>query len=318
MGTLVELKQRVSSDWTPFERIQLESLMDCLPAKLASDIAFGVTDSGDPWCAVMDEQGEVVLHVARIQGRFYVHSTVEPFVADARDLPSAVSPFVENFKRPTAKVLPLYESIMPLPASGLFDTAPAAAFGAEWAHDAAPAAASEDVSAPTLPDAPAEDVAPAAALASTDPPALVEAAQDDAPPPFEAPAFLSQDDLTVNYELFYRAADPIVMDNAAAQLMAQAANDEVAVAAPAPAFTPPVIETPPLPDNVLTFPTPTPATTQPAGPQVDGTGLYSETIGDLVRAAAQDGAHADPGGIPAWDQPPPFELSGVLPNAEAF
>lgn len=310
MGTLVELKQRVSSDWTPFERIQLESLMDCLPAKAASDIAFGVSDIGDPWCAVMDEEGEVVLHVARIQGRFYVHSTVEPFVADARDLPSAVSPFVENFRRPTAMVLPLFESIMPLHAFGAFETAaPEDGLGPSWARDADMAAEGGGTAVQALPEAPADEAAAAPPMtAGEDAPALAEPAADEAPPITDMPAFMSRDDLTVSYELFYRGGDTVRLDNAAADLAQQAANDEVL----APAA--PVFEAPEA-DNILYFPTPT--TTAP-GPDTSATGGYSQQVDDLVRAAAQDGGHAEPDPIPAWDQPPPFDLSGVLPSAEAF
>ena len=315
MGTLVELKQRVSSDWTPFERIQLESLMDCLPAKAACDIAFGVSDIGDPWCAVMDEEGEVVLHVARIQGRFYVHSTVEPFVADARDLPSAVSPFVENFRRPTAMVLPLFESIMPLHAFGAFETASDADdMGPSWARDADASAQDGDPAVqPLLPEAAADEPAAAPALAADDAPPLAEPAVDEAPvdeaPPLaDMPAFMSQDDLTVTYELFYRGGDPIRLDNAAADLPAQPANDETA------ALAAPVFETPPAADNVLSFPAPA---NPPSGPDAGSTGVYSQQVDDLVRAAAQDDAHADPA-VPAWDQPAPFDLTGVLPSAEAF
>ena len=315
MGTLVELKQRVSSDWTPFERIQLESLMDCLPAKAACDIAFGVSDIGDPWCAVMDEEGEVVLHVARIQGRFFVHSTVEPFVADARDLPSAVAPFVENFKRPTAMVLPLFESIMPLHAFGAFETAaPEDGMGPSWARDADAAAPGGPAAIQALPDVPPEEPAAASMSASEDAPAVAEPAADapsaDAPPPDSGmPAFISHDDLTVTYELFYRGGESIRLDNAAADLVVRAANDEAPAAPLAPVFEEPAA------DNILHFPTPT--VTAP-GPDTSATGGFSQQVDDLVRAAAQDDAHPEPEPIQAWDQPPPFDLPGVLPSAEAL
>lgn len=309
MGTLVELKQRVSSDWTPFERIQLESLMDCLPAKAACDIAFGVSDIGDPWCAVMDEEGEVVLHVARIQGRFYVHSTVEPFVADARDLPSAVAPFVENFKRPTAMVLPLFESIMPLHAFGAFETAaPEDGMGPSWARDADVTAPGGPAAVQALPEVSAEESA-APVTSSQDAPALADPAADAPPPDPGMPAFISQDDQTVTYELFYRSGDSLRLDNAAADLTMRAANDEAPAAPLAPVFEEPAA------DNILNFPTPT--ITAP-GPDTGAMGGFSQQVDDLVRAAAQDGAHPEPDPIPAWDQPPPFDLSGVLPSAEAF
>jgi hypothetical protein len=119
MGQVLELKQKISTDWTVVERLQLDTLVSCLPARLAQEIEFGVSDTGDPWCAVLNEDGEVVLHVARIDGRFYVHSTVEPFVAEARDLPTAVAPFVgDSFlqRRHVASITPLYGLMMPLHA----------------------------------------------------------------------------------------------------------------------------------------------------------------------------------------------------------
>ncbi len=119
MGQVLELKQKISADWTVVERLQLDTLVSCLPARLAQEVEFGVSDSGDPWCAVLNEDGEVVLHVARIDGRFYVHSTIEPFVAESRDLPTAVAPFVgEGFlqRRHVASITPMYGLMMPLHA----------------------------------------------------------------------------------------------------------------------------------------------------------------------------------------------------------
>ena len=117
MGQVLELRQKISTDWTAVERLQLDALVSCLPARLADEIEFGVSDSGDPWCAVLNEDGEVVLHVARIAGRFYVHSTIEPFVAESRDLPTAVAPFIgDSFlqQRHVATITPMYGLVMPL------------------------------------------------------------------------------------------------------------------------------------------------------------------------------------------------------------
>ena len=119
MGQVLELRQKIPTDWTAVERLQLDTLVSCLPARLADEIEFGVSDSGDPWCAVLNEDGEVVLHVARIGGRFYVHSTIEPFVAESRDLPTAVAPFIgDSFlqQRHVATITPMYGLVMPLHA----------------------------------------------------------------------------------------------------------------------------------------------------------------------------------------------------------
>jgi hypothetical protein len=326
MGTVLDLRPRGSNDWTAFEKIQLESLMDCLPARAAADLAFGVTDAGDPWCAVMNVDGDVVMHVARIQGRFFVHSTVQPFVADARDLPSAVAPFVENFRRPTATVTPLFDTPVPLHAYAIFDAPPSVLeYGAERTQDAASADHDASYAAPSLPDAPDPWHAPPMLLVD-DPAPLADTSQDLAPPPpqiDDSPAFLTQDDLTVSYELFFKAADPISAENAAADLAAaQPANDEAA--ATATPLTPLVFDPQTVADNVVIFPTPPPnfttTTTDAATPGTSPSGLHSELADGLVRAAAGHElvANAEPGVIVAWDPSHPVDLSGVLPTAEAF
>lgn len=156
MGQVLELKQRISGDWSVVERLHLDQLVSMLPATLAQDIEFGVSDAGDPWCAVMNGEGEVVLHVARIEGRFFVHSTVEPFVADSNDLPSAIAPFVgDSFleRRHIATVTPMYGLMMPLHAyapPGTLLEQP----GADWLHHAVAEPMAPEDGTPALPDAP--------------------------------------------------------------------------------------------------------------------------------------------------------------------
>jgi hypothetical protein len=325
MGTVLELKLRSSGDWTPFEKIQLESLMDCLPAKAASDLAFGVSDAGDPWCAVLNEDGDVVMHIARIQGRFFVHSTVEPFVADARDLPSAVAPFVENFRRPTSTVTALFDTTVPLHAYAAFDGAPPPVeYGADWTRDASDQPA-EAFAPAGLPEAPDPSHAAPMMLVDNDAPGLADPAAAAAAGPQEAdlgPAYLTQDDVSVSYELFFRDSGPIHADNAAADLVAtQAANDEPA--APAFQLTAQADPQAPAGDNILTFPAPAPHA--PVTTTLDATDatsiMHTEAVGDLLRAAAGNDVNIHPidsGMIVAWDQPPPVDLAGVLPAAEAF
>ncbi len=94
MGNVLELKLRVANDWTTFERGQLTTLVDQLPGRIARDLAFGVTDSGDPWCAVLDETGEVVVHVARIREIFVVEA--EDIVTEGPSLSAAVDRFIAD------------------------------------------------------------------------------------------------------------------------------------------------------------------------------------------------------------------------------
>jgi len=119
MGTVLELRPRVAHDWTLFERSQLETLLDRLPAPIACDLAFGVTDAGDPWCAVLDPDGDVVLHIARIGGRFFVHAMGENIVSEAPDLPAAVARFSGDdlaLRRPAIVAQLLPSGAQPLPA----------------------------------------------------------------------------------------------------------------------------------------------------------------------------------------------------------
>jgi len=157
MGQVLELRQKISTDWTAVERLQLDTLVSCLPARLADEIEFGVSDSGDPWCAVLNEDGEVVLHVARISGRFYVHSTIEPFVAESRDLPTAVAPFIgDSFlqQRHVATITPMYGLVMPLHAYAMPSEMPVEP-RAEMIGDTPDAPPLEpETSTPDLPPAP--------------------------------------------------------------------------------------------------------------------------------------------------------------------
>lgn len=179
MGQVLELKQRISGDWTVVERVHLDQLVSMLPAALAEDIEFGISDTGDPWCAVMNGEGEVVLHVARIAGRFFVHSTVEPFVADSHDLPTAIAPFVgDSFleRRHVASITPLYGLVMPLhayaPPGSTLDQP-----GGDWLADA-PAVAPTAEDTPQLPDTPEVWTAPVFQLAAASDAARFEPASE--------------------------------------------------------------------------------------------------------------------------------------------
>lgn len=93
MGQVVPFIARVrdSGDWTATERARLQDLADRLAAGgVTVDVVFGATDEGDPWCVVADEDGDVLIHVARIGGVFIVHSAVDDAVSEDRDLHAAL------------------------------------------------------------------------------------------------------------------------------------------------------------------------------------------------------------------------------------
>ncbi|MDB5455013.1 MAG: hypothetical protein JWP92_598 [Caulobacter sp.] len=81
----------VAGDWTAGERARLLELADHLSAKgVPVEVAFGQTDSGDPWCVVTDEQQEVLVHVARIDGRFVIHDAAVDIIRQVNSLWGAV------------------------------------------------------------------------------------------------------------------------------------------------------------------------------------------------------------------------------------
>jgi len=116
MGTVLELRLPPSppGDWTLAERNQLYDICDRLGAAPGREIVFGVTDNGDPWCVVLDDGGEVLLHVARIEGRFVVHSAPENALAEAGDLRTAISglPFADTPTPRQSTVVSLHGEVL--------------------------------------------------------------------------------------------------------------------------------------------------------------------------------------------------------------
>ena len=93
MGQVVPFIARVrdSGDWSAAERARLEDLAERLAAGgVHVEVIFGATDEGDPWCVVTDADGDVLIHVARIDGKFVVHSAVDDAVNESVDLHTAL------------------------------------------------------------------------------------------------------------------------------------------------------------------------------------------------------------------------------------
>jgi hypothetical protein len=93
MGDILPFVARVrdSGDWTPSERARLEALADQFTkAGVHVEVIYGATDDGDPWCVVKDANEEVLVHVARIGGRFVVHYAAQDTFEEGADLPSAL------------------------------------------------------------------------------------------------------------------------------------------------------------------------------------------------------------------------------------
>jgi hypothetical protein len=69
------------TDWTPGERARLAELTERLAAKGAQvEVVYGMSDAQDPWCVITDTAGNVLLHVARINGKVVVHDAADDAV----------------------------------------------------------------------------------------------------------------------------------------------------------------------------------------------------------------------------------------------
>ncbi len=78
-------------DWTSGERARLSELAERLMARGARvEVAYGVSDAGDPWCVIQDERDEVLIHIARIDGEFVIHDAARDAVRRTDTLWSAL------------------------------------------------------------------------------------------------------------------------------------------------------------------------------------------------------------------------------------
>ncbi|MCR5878481.1 calcium-binding protein [Phenylobacterium sp. J367] len=94
MGDVLPFIARVreSGDWTAAERARLEALgRQFAEEGLRVEVIYGATEDGDPWCVVKDQNEEVLVHVARIGGRFVVHYAVDDAIAEGADLHLALA-----------------------------------------------------------------------------------------------------------------------------------------------------------------------------------------------------------------------------------
>ncbi len=104
MGTVLSFANHVlgSGQWTASERSRLEALTErFFGGGEKVQVVFGATDDGAPWCAVTDEDDEVLVHVARVADQFLVHFVAEDVVAKGSNLREALgqwlSPEPERF-----------------------------------------------------------------------------------------------------------------------------------------------------------------------------------------------------------------------------
>jgi hypothetical protein len=59
-------------DWTDRERREISRLKTMCAANKGWALGYGCAEAGDPWCIVHDQEGNVVVHIARIGRRYIV------------------------------------------------------------------------------------------------------------------------------------------------------------------------------------------------------------------------------------------------------
>jgi|GEM_PF-1196081 len=88
-------RMTMKGDWSSGERARLLRMAEHLsggPDEV--DVAFGRTDEGDPWCVVLDPMGEVLVHVARVGGRFIIHHMVDGAFEEGSDFLATLHKFM--------------------------------------------------------------------------------------------------------------------------------------------------------------------------------------------------------------------------------
>lgn len=98
MGELLPFfhRGRASGQWTAAERARLEALAGQYGGGDGLEVVYGTSDAGDPWCAVKDQDDEVLVHVARIGERFVAHFPLEDLLSEGGDLYSTLREYLRT------------------------------------------------------------------------------------------------------------------------------------------------------------------------------------------------------------------------------
>lgn len=84
MTNVIAFTPRASAGggWTASERARLAELAEGVKV----EAVYGVSDEGDPWCAIKDENEEILVHVARIDGQFVIYDAAADAVQEGDSL----------------------------------------------------------------------------------------------------------------------------------------------------------------------------------------------------------------------------------------
>jgi hypothetical protein len=109
MGAILSFANwvRGSGQWTASERDRLETLTEQFFGRGETvHLVFGATDDGAPWCAVMNEDDEVLAHIARVDNQFVAHFVMEDVVAHGADLREALGQWLSPESERRGVVVP--------------------------------------------------------------------------------------------------------------------------------------------------------------------------------------------------------------------
>ncbi len=85
MTNVIPFTPRASAGdgWTAAERARLAELAERLSTQGGKvEAVYGVSDEGDPWCVIKDENEEILVHVARINGQFVIYDAAADAVQE--------------------------------------------------------------------------------------------------------------------------------------------------------------------------------------------------------------------------------------------
>ncbi|MBJ7415865.1 MAG: hypothetical protein JHC88_10520, partial [Niveispirillum sp.] len=90
MGDVLSFIRAVArtGQWTNQEKAELFRLSDALSAEnVEIETASGISDAGDPWFVIYHAgTGDILVHVARIAGKFIVHEMSRDLLVEGDDL----------------------------------------------------------------------------------------------------------------------------------------------------------------------------------------------------------------------------------------
>lgn len=102
MATLLSFSRPPRKGWSNDENAQFARIQRLLTeAGVLVEIEEGITDEGDPWCVFCsDATGEVIIHVAVIDGCYFFDSAVLPEAIQGRNLYDCAQRFMDDASLP--------------------------------------------------------------------------------------------------------------------------------------------------------------------------------------------------------------------------